>query len=77
MNLTQDMIDELGTITTRNEQGQHFTAYSEHWETLEEDGLIQVTRPVHPATGIPYGQETWTVEVTEQAQEMLAAEVSP
>ena len=63
--LTEGMIRELARITTRNEAGRHFTEWSKHYDALESLGLIKIDRPIHQATGIPYGQDQWTVEVTD------------
>lgn len=65
-----ELVQELGIITTRNEAGQHFTSWSKHWEQMEEDGLITIHRPVH-ATGIPYDQQYWSLEVTQEGQELV------
>ena len=69
----QDTLDRTKTarilayITTRDEQGRHFTErYDEDTlDQLEEGGLIRIDRPVHK-TGIPYGREHWSVELTEE-----------
>lgn len=71
--ITDDMIRELCTITTRNEAGRHFTETYHHWEELEEAGLIEVYRPTHSATGIPYSQSEWVVEVTDAGQALVDA----
>jgi|TARA_Y100000296_G_C5173132_1_gene258469 hypothetical protein len=64
--LTPDQINCLHKIVTYD-NGRHFL---ELWdddilEILEDSGHLEVHRPVHDATGIPYGQEHWTVTVTE------------
>lgn len=56
----------LGRLTTRDEAGTHFTQiYDPDWlQDAESRNFIQITRSVHEPTGIAYGQEEWTVEVT-------------
>lgn len=66
-------IRELCTITTRDEAGRHFTETRNHWQDLEAAGLIAITRPVHEGTGIVYGQEHWSIEVTEAGRELVEA----
>jgi hypothetical protein len=70
--LTNNDCQLLGTLTTHTDSGEHFTAiYDELWlAEMEELGMIEITRPVHP-TGIPYGQQDWLVKVT-SAGEMAA-----
>jgi len=63
---------DLARITTRDESGTHFSqVYDDAVELLERLQLIRIHRPIH-ATGIPYGQELWTVGVTELGQDLLA-----
>lgn len=69
--ITDDMIRELCTITTRDEAGRHFTETSRHWEDLEAAGLIEVFRPTHEATGITYSQEYLAVNVTDAGQALV------
>lgn len=59
---------DLGRLTTRDDAGQHFTAlYPDEWlARMEAAGYITINRPIHAATGIPYGQEEWSVEVAEE-----------
>lgn len=71
--ITDDMIRELCTITTRDEAGRHFTETSEYWNDLEDAGLIEISRPVHAATGISYSQEEWSLEVTPRGQALVDA----
>lgn len=71
--ITDAMIAELCAITTRDTAGRHFTAVSEYWPALEEAGLIKVHRPIHPDTGLPYSDEYWSLEVTEDGQTMVDA----
>ena len=67
------LVRDLGTISTRDESGQHFTLASEHWKTLEFLGWIEVHRPVHTPSGIAYGWELWSVEVTDEGQAVVDA----
>lgn len=72
---TEEKVRILFTLTTRNEAGRHFTEL--HFEgdltELEDEGLIEIKRPVHTATGIPYGQEDWSVTVTEEGVALVEA----
>ena len=68
-----NQIAELCILTTRDEAGRHFTEWSEHFEALEEMGLIEINRPVHNATGIDYDQQYWTLEVTEEGIAVVEA----
>ena len=54
------MIRELAT---RDETGRHFTeTHSAEWlDKMERLGIITISRPTHPSTGIPYSQEYWSV----------------
>jgi hypothetical protein len=70
---TDDEIRELCIITTRNEAGQHFTEWSNHYEALEAAGLIAIDRPSHHATGIPYACGEWSLEVTPEGQDVVDA----
>lgn len=71
MKLTDDMIRELCILTTRDASGRHFTEWAEHYESLEKLGLVAIDRPVHSATGISYSMDHWTVEVTEEGQDVV------
>ena len=71
--MTDDQIRELCVLTTRNEAGRHFTEWAQHWEALEKAGLIRVDRPVHEPTGVSYSQEYYTLEVTEEGQDLVDA----
>ena len=63
----------LGELCTRYENGKHFTEiYPDAWiERMEALGLIEVTRPVHFATGLSYGSEEWTVRASEKGLRLL------
>jgi len=63
--VTREAMVELAELSTRNEAGRHFLEFSNHWEELEAAGFIEVTRPVHEATGIPYDSQYWTLCVTD------------
>jgi len=63
----------LARIVTRDEAGRHFLEVWP-WESLhelEEAGLIEIVRPVHEPTGIPYAQEYWSVLVTEDGVDVM------
>ena len=67
---TDDQIRELCTICTRDDAGRHFTEWAD-WRPLEELGLISISRPVHDATGIPYDQQYWSVQITDEGQALV------
>jgi len=71
-----DTIDILSKICTRDESGRHYTEiYPEDvLAELETAGLIEVYRPVHDATGIPYDLSYWVVHVTEAGQAVVDAQ---
>jgi hypothetical protein len=68
------LLDMVQTLTERDQRGRHFTETTDPADIagLEALGLIHVTKPVHPQTGIPYDCSDWglsvpdldTVEVT-------------
>ena len=67
MNTTdEELVEVLSKLTTRNEAGRHFTETCWCYEELERRGWIVVNRPIHEPTKIPYSQEYWTVELTEE-----------
>jgi len=68
MSRMSEAFTELQIACTRDEAGTHFTEWMDHFEYLESVGLIAIHRPVHEATGIPYSQEHWTLEVTPLGQ---------
>lgn len=67
-----DLIEILGTITTRDEAGRHFTERypSAVLERLESAGLIEIHRPAH-LCGISYSQDCWWVAVTDAGVEWV------
>jgi hypothetical protein len=67
-----DLLWTLAHITNRDHAGRHFTetVSDADLDALEAAGLIAIERPVHH-TGIPYGQEHWTLEVTEAGQDAV------
>lgn len=65
MTLSNAQLRQLGRICTHNEAGLHFAEWVRHWEEFENLGLIEIYRPVHAETGIPYDQTSWQVEITE------------
>jgi len=40
-------------------------------DDLEAEGLIVITRPVHQATGLSYDQQYWSVEATDEGQDLV------
>jgi hypothetical protein len=71
MNTTTELLATLATISTRDEAGVHFTQACPLWQELEERGWITVYRPVHDITSLPYGQEEWTCNLTEEGLQAL------
>ena len=72
---TEARVFALGRMTTRDEAGRHF---SERYDDatladLESEGLIEIHRPIHEPTGIPYSQEYYSVEVTPEGVELVEA----
>lgn len=60
----------LGTITTRDGAGRHFTEVfnGDDLAALESEGFIEIHRPVHEATGIAFSHEYSSVLITEAGQ---------
>ena len=69
--LTDDMKSELCNLVTRDDAGRHFTEWSEHYNTLEQLGLVTIHRPVHH-TGVCYSPEHWSVELTDDGQSIVS-----
>jgi len=72
---TEQQVAILAVITTKNEAGRHVTDLYD-WQdlmSLEADGLLEIERPVHEATGIPYSQEYYGVHVTETGSDLVDA----
>ena len=72
---TEQKVQILAEITTTNEAGRHFTTLydaDDLW-ALEEEGLIEINRPVHEATGIEYSEEHWAVQVTPDGIDLVEA----
>lgn len=63
-----ELLQSLSIACTRNEAGRHFTEWLNGADELEDMGLIAIHRPIHEATGTPYSQECWSLEVTEDGQ---------
>lgn len=72
---TRQQVRILSTLTTRDEAGTHFTQrYGDTaLQALEKAGLIVINRPVHEAAHIPYSQEYWDVEITEDGITLVEA----
>ena len=72
---TENKVRILSTLTTRDSAGRHFTSRvsSDDLAALETAGLIEVSRPIHEATGIPYAEEHWSVTVTDEGVELVEA----
>lgn len=73
--LADDDIRRLGNLITRDDAGRHFTEHeSAEWlGAMEALGMIEIDRPAHYATGIPYGMEHWSVEVNDDARDVIDA----
>ncbi|MEN6549222.1 MAG: hypothetical protein ABFE07_24520 [Armatimonadia bacterium] len=72
---TEQKVSILAVITTRDEAGRHFTEVyaADDLHELEEEGLLEVNRPVHAGTGIDYSQEHWSAQVTPAGIELVEA----
>ena len=65
----------LAHITEHDEAGRHFTEIypADVLATLEELGHIEIDRPVHQPTGIPYSQKYHHLTVTPKGMDTVAA----
>ncbi len=72
---TENKVRILSTLTTRDSAGRHFASRvsGDIIAALEAEELVVVTRPIHAATGIPYSQEHYSIEVTEAGVELVEA----
>ena len=72
---TEEKVQILSEITTRDSAGKHFTEKfsSDDLTALETEGLLTIDRPVHEATGLPYSEEYYRVEITAEGQELVDA----
>lgn len=72
---TEQQVEILAVITTTNEAGRHFAEVYDYGDLmeLEDEGLLEITRPVHEATGIQYSQEYWSVEVAQAGIDLVEA----
>lgn len=72
---TQEKVALLSTFVNRDDAGRHFTQVypDKAIASLEAEGLIEVTRPVHDATGISWDSDRWTAEVTPAGVELVEA----
>lgn len=72
---TEETVKVLSTMTNRDHAGRHFTErYSEAvLNELETAGLIEIRRPIHQATGLPYSEEYYHLHVTEDGRELVEA----
>jgi len=61
------LIATLATLSNHDEAGRHFTEVCSTWDEMEAKGLIEIQRPVHE-TGIPYSEDYWTFELTEDGE---------
>lgn len=71
--LTAEEIEALGQLAERSEDGRHFTEVHspEFLEKLEKGGWIEIDRPVHEATGIPYSQEYWRLRSAKKTENLF------
>lgn len=56
-------VEGLWRRRTRTRPGSITPAELDRWEAL---GLITIHRPAHPATGLPYSEEHWSLEVADE-----------
>lgn len=69
---TTELTSELSKLINMGECDRHFTACCD-WESLEEAGLIDIYRPTHGQTQIPYSIEYWSWELTNEGQSVVDA----
>ena len=71
--LTAEEIEALGQLAERSEDGRHFTEVHspEFLEKLEKGGWIEIIRPVHDQTGIPYSQEYWRLRSAKKTENLF------
>jgi hypothetical protein len=60
------LIETLATLTERDETGRHFTETCNCLDELEDAGWIEIDRPTHEQTGIPFSEEYWRLTVTDE-----------
>ena len=70
---TAETVRILSRITTRDEAGTHYTRRygREVLDELSASGYIVEDKPAHEATGLSYSEEYWSVEVTEDGQDLV------
>lgn len=71
--MSTNLIETLAGLSERDEAGRHFTETCDCLDELEAAGLIEISRPVHAATGIAYSQEHWHLTITEAGLAEVAA----
>lgn len=73
MSKMSEAFTELQDACTRNDAGVHFTERMdfEILNYLENQGLIEINRPVHEWSGIPYSQEHWSLLVSDLGNAVL------
>ena len=58
--------DLLGSLTTRDDAGRHFTQLEkytpEFLEKMGRLGLIAIHKPVHTESGVAFSEEYWQIE---------------
>lgn len=74
MSKMNEAFTELQSACTWNESGIHFTEWMDYFEYLESVGLVTIHRPINEATGMPYSQEYWSLEVTALGQNLVTGE---
>ena len=72
---TEIKVKILSTLTTRDSAGTHFTSRVSlgNLTKLENEELIAINRPIHEATGMPYSEEYYSVQVTEDGVSLVEA----
>lgn len=71
--LTDNDIYRLGQLTTRNEDGVHFTVYEEmNWVWLMHTlGFCVINIPEHKPSGIIYDQQYWSVHISDNSRNVI------
>jgi hypothetical protein len=72
------LLGALATLSERDDAGRHFTetTAARILDRLEALDWIEIRRPIHEPTGIPYGSEHWHLTVTDAGIAAVSAWLS-
>lgn len=65
-----ELIMQLASMSHYTEDGTHWTQVYD-WQSMEEYGMIRVSRPIHEYTKIPYDVPYYSYEITKYGWELL------